>query len=59
MGLMSHSRFGPLTTDKRVAKADGLSVEEARQLASWLKSAGYFAIQLVQQGDRASVLWSK
>jgi hypothetical protein len=59
LGLISQSRFSPPNADKRVARADGLSAEEARQLASWLKSSGYFAIQLVQQGDRASVLWSK
>jgi hypothetical protein len=43
----------------RLAKAEGLTDSDAMLLATWLRSAGYQSIQVVRQGERASVLWSK
>jgi hypothetical protein len=34
-------------------------VDEALELAAWLKEAGYVSIEVIQGTDHCSVLWSK
>jgi hypothetical protein len=46
-------------TGKPVAKAEGLTVDEAMELTAWLKEAGYVSIELIHENDLCSVLWSK
>ena len=44
---------------KPVAKAEGLTMNEALELTAWLKEAGYGSVEVVHEDDRCSVLWSK
>ena len=52
-------RLRPVGADKRLAKAEGLTIDEAEALATWLKSAGYGSIEVVHQGDHAGVQWRR
>jgi hypothetical protein len=44
---------------KPVAKAEGLTVDEALELTAWLKESGYDSIEVIHEADHCSVLWSK
>ena len=41
------------------AKAEGLTPEEARDLVAWLQESGYKSIEMIQEADRCSVIWSR
>jgi len=47
------------TSDGHIAKAEGLTVDEALDLAAWLKEAGYSSIEILQLADHCAVQWSK
>jgi hypothetical protein len=51
--LQPHNRFPSL------AKADGLTEEEARELVTWLHKAGYNSVDVIAQGQQSSVTWQK
>ncbi len=46
-------------TDKPVAKADGLTVDEAIELTAWLKKEGYTSIEVIEEEEHCSVVWSR
>jgi hypothetical protein len=43
----------------RFAKAEGLTVDEALDLVAWLKDSGYARIEVINETDHCSVLWTK
>jgi hypothetical protein len=45
--------------DQRIAQADGLPESDALSLATWLRSAGYDSIEVINFGDHSTVLWRK
>ena len=45
--------------DSHIAKADGLTLEEALELAACLKEAGYGPIEVVDEAAHCSVVWKK
>ena len=45
--------------DNHIAKADGLTLEEALELAACLKEAGYGPIEVVDEASHCSVVWKK
>ena len=45
--------------DNHIAKADGLTLEEALELAARLKEAGYGPIEVVEEAAHCSVVWRK
>jgi len=45
--------------EKPLARAEGLTADEALALTAWLKGAGYGSIEVVHEADHCSVLWSK
>jgi hypothetical protein len=51
--------FGSPQIDNPIAKADGLTLEEALELAACLKDAGYGPIEVVHEAAHCSVVWKK
>jgi hypothetical protein len=56
---MLQSDFGSSLADNHIAKADGLTLEEALELAACLKEAGYGPIEVVDEAAHCSVVWKK
>jgi hypothetical protein len=44
---------------KPVAKAEGLTADEARQLAAWLEEEGITSIEVIHEAEHCSVIWQK
>ncbi len=49
----------PSADPSRLAKAEGLTRDDAHMLATWLRSEGYASIEVVGDGEYMSVLWQK
>jgi len=45
--------------DDDIAKADGLTMTEAIELATWLTETGYDSIDTVHQSEGSSVTWQR
>jgi len=45
--------------DNHFAKADGLTLEEALELAACLEEAGYGPIEVVHEAAHCAVVWKK
>jgi hypothetical protein len=45
--------------ENQVAKADGLTENEAQELVAWLTESGYHEIEVVHNTEHCSVLWKK
>lgn len=52
-------RTRSLGAEDRIARADGLTEDEAHMLTTWLRASGYAAIEVLRQEEHVSVLWSK
>jgi hypothetical protein len=48
-----------IAIDDHLAKADGLTLDEAQKLALWLEEAGFGPIEVVYEADQCSVMWKK
>jgi hypothetical protein len=48
-----------VSSGKPVARAEGLTEDEALELKAWLQEAGYASIEIIHEADHCSVLWSK
>jgi len=51
--------FGSPPIHNQIAKADGLTLQEALELAACLKEAGYGPIEVVDEASHCSVVWKK
>jgi hypothetical protein len=51
-------KSAPTEVIDRVARADGLTLNEAAEMAAWLRSGGYESVDVIHQGDKASVVWN-
>jgi hypothetical protein len=47
----------PGAVDTHLARADGLTEDEAAQLAKWLTAEGYGSIEVLHEADHACVVW--
>lgn len=43
----------------QVARAEGLTEDEANELVEWLRKTGYHEIEVLHESDRCVVLWQK
>ena len=46
-----------LSADKPVAKVEGLTVDDASELATWLRIAGFHSVEFVHEADQCAVHW--
>jgi hypothetical protein len=51
--------FSPLAVDDRLARAEGLTLDEAQELATWLKQAGYGSVEIIHVAEHAAVVWQR
>lgn len=51
--------FGSAAVDNHIARADGLTLDEALELTACLREAGYGPIEVVHEATHCSVVWKK